>query len=42
MCVNHEIKKELFFPHLINAHLKNGTAIDLSRLQSNCWMVNFI
>lgn len=40
LCTEHEIKENLFFPHLIKAHLQNGTVIDLTRALSYCWIVS--
>uniref|UniRef100_A0A915PUQ6 SRCR domain-containing protein n=1 Tax=Setaria digitata TaxID=48799 RepID=A0A915PUQ6_9BILA len=38
MCTKHKISHTLFFPHLIQAKLLNGTIIDSSN-PSPCWMI---
>ncbi|KAK0410181.1 hypothetical protein QR680_004996 [Steinernema hermaphroditum] len=37
MCINHSIPPKHFFPHLIRAYLRNGTAIDPT-LPNICWL----
>ena len=39
MCEEHSIPQALFFPHLILAHLPNGTLIEPSA-PPLCWMVS--
>ena len=40
MCREHELPRNLFFPHLIKLVLRKGTVID-SIMPPICWMVSF-
>ncbi|CAI4225131.1 unnamed protein product [Auanema sp. JU1783] len=41
ICDKHELPSNLFFPHLISAHLANKTLVDPS-LPSPCWIAVFL
>lgn len=40
MCERHEVPEQNFFPHLIKAHLQNGSTIEAMQ-PVPCWAVSF-
>ena len=42
MCQDHNVPTDKFFPHLIRAHIQNGTTIDPLLAARVCWAVSKI
>jgi hypothetical protein len=39
MCLEHTVPRDKFFPHLVKAHIQNGTVVDPLLAAVVCWTV---